>query len=118
MIVFKPAVSRHKQIQMKEMHWQSTATRCTFFEKPTAFHQNTHTHCVLLQSRRSLSIQRRKNKTIYMQIKPYHLNLFMPLSPAKLHSYAQRHSITVAVAQLLTSQRFLFGEAGPCTFNR
>lgn len=31
----------------------------------------------------------------------------------KLHSYAQRLSITVTAAQLLTSQHFLFGEAEP-----
>lgn len=42
-----------------------------------------------------------------MQIKPYHLNPCMPLSSAKLHSYAPRLSITVSVVQLFTSQHFL-----------
>lgn len=123
MIVFKSAISAANKYKWKRCtrNQQQQGTHFLYF---FVFHQNTHarTHiCEVLPSRWSLSIQRRqqkKKKTIYMQIKPYHLNLFMPLSPAKLHSYAQRHSITVAVAQLFTSQHFLFGEAGPCTFNR
>lgn len=71
----------------------------------------THTHEVS-QSRQSLSIHWKK-KTIYMQIKRYHLNFCVPLSPVKFHSYAQSLSITVSVLQLFTSQHFLFGEAGP-----
>lgn len=49
----------------------------------------------------------------------YLLHLFLPLSPAKLHSYAQRNSITVAVPQLFTSHSIFYLERqSSCTFNR
>lgn len=55
-----------------------------------------------MRERKHLAGDKKKKKTICMQIKCYHLNLFLPLLLGKLHSYAQRLSITVAVAQLFT----------------
>lgn len=90
MIVFKPAITATNKYKWKRCK-QSTATRHTFFfffkKANTISSKQTHTHRKLLPSRRSLSIrgrQKEKKKTIYMQIKPYHLNLFMPLSTGKI----------------------------------
>lgn len=89
---------------------QSTATRHILLKSSVSSEQQTH--CEVFPSTPCFSIQGRQEKRKQFTCKS---KLICTISlchfpPAKLHSYAQRHSITVAVAQLFTSQRFLYSE--------
>ena len=96
----------------------------TFAIKTTRTHTHVHTHMEerelesrCLQSKGAVAVNKQRIKeTIYMQIKVYHLNLFMPVSPANVHSYAQRHSLS-CYPSLHASAFSIWKRQGACTFN-
>lgn len=57
--------------------------------------------------------KKKEKKTIYMQIKPYHLNLFVPLPSAKVLPFAQRLSITASCGSTLHLHNFYLEPGTP-----